>query len=494
MNYMFLQYILHLGDVGWKSQLFARIGSYLVAVSLKEGRIIYRYFECDDHRELRKIESLIGDRQQSVLLLELSEHESDPTTAFCPTISTGSCREAEDLFKSMNKTGMLRFLLSEPHTAEEAVCEVLLANAASDSNQTKYDLETVLRVHRQDPRPRSYLGNSVPKELCEIDLKNIIDESRFFTVFNIPKSATYFMAPYVASGVSIPYACNHTVPNSMRIKIPKDFKVFHEYKFYSMEVAARVANYVKTADQLSAIKLIGTLWQLQESIVLYGGLLNSEPAQIDDKYSSRHWKWYKDCGPEKVIEDDAINSNEAILSIKHCTGTIQNRSSFLTQNAWNLSRNLAYYSKLHTQWLYDFMFISDSGLELESPIELSAEEAASSIASKPARKQVDKPIVYMIQVTDNSLQRHKINLSTIKKVFKNLGLLSAEARTRIKKIVFICIVPDLISTKGITVCTGAAKSQIISWEAAMLELKVAVPCEAFVVKANIRPGEVKTVT
>jgi hypothetical protein len=100
----------------------------------------------------------------------------------------------------------------------------------------------------------------------------------------------------------------------------------------------------------------------------------------------------------------------------------------------------------------------------------------------------------MIQVTDNSLQRHKINLSTIKKVFKYLGLLSAEARTRIKKIVFICIVPDLISTKGITVCTGAAKSPNISWEAAMLELKVAVPCEAFVVKANIRPGEVKTVT
>ena len=491
MNYMFLHYILHLGDVGWKSQLFARIGDYLVAVSLKKGVINYRYFECTNHRDLNKLKNLIGDREQSVLLLELFEHESDPNTAFCPTISTGSCREAGDLFKSMNKTGRLRFLLSEPHTAEEAVCEVLLANAASESNQIKYDLESVLRKHRQDPRPRSYLSDHLPKKLCEIDLQNIINESRYFSVFNIPKSVTYFIAPFVAAGVRIPYACNETVPDSMRKEIPNDIKIFHEHKFYSMEVAARVANYVKTPDQFSAMKLIGTLWQLQESIVLYGGLLKIEPAPIDDMYSSRYWQWYKDCGPEKVIKGRAINSSGAILSIQHCTGTIQNPRSFLQQNAWNLYRNLAYFSKLHTQWLYDFLFVSESGLEI--PTGLSVEEAAL-LASKSARKQADAPIVYLIQVTDNSLQRHKFNLSTIKKVFENLGLLSAEARTRIKKIVFVCIVPDSVSTKGITVCTGSAEFPNISWAAAMKELKVAVPCEAFVVKAYIRPGKIKTMT
>ena len=98
-------------------------------------------------------------------------------------------------------------------------------------------------------------------------------------------------------------------------------------------------------------------------------------------------------------------------------------------------------------------------------------------------------MLYMIQVTDLTPQKHAINISTLTTVLEKLQLRSAEAAARIAKVVFVYVVSDThlaASIGGIVVKDAEGKS--LSWaDASASRLAEGIAAEAYIVRAKTTP-------
>ena len=465
MNFMFLQYIANLGETSWKNRVFVRIDLMVAEVHLSScGEIKFSYHKFLDLRDLRVFQ--FDDHSNSVMIFDLEESETDPQIMGCPMISSTSSRDANTMFKSAYKSRKLSFLLAEPHTALEAICETLMINTAAAIAATSnggegatttsnfLDMNTVLANHKLDPRPRIYLSESdVKKQFSGAHLTKLFRGVEIdYTVFNIPQGASNYMAPYVAPGVIIPYA-TEDIPIK-GVYQEAGFEGFrHVYRYFNDEYTRLAALKVRTSAQLDSIRMVGVLHQIQEYHVLYGGLLEN-PAEIESKYTNKYWEWFNDFGYKakgtfKFQKEESLGtpSMGGKPSLQLCVGRMHFETTVvMNKAAWKLIPDHVYSSTKHNQRLYDFLFVST--YDLKMPKKLQQQQ------QKQNKEENEKLIVYMVQVTGRPLQDHKFGLSTIRDVFEGLQLLSAETKNNIRKVVFVCVLPHSTKTSnGITVIT-----------------------------------------
>lgn len=507
MNYMLLQFISHLGEEHWKSRVFVRIRNILAEVYLESSGVHYRYNKFLDLDSLSCFYYTCCT--DTVLLLELGEKEVDPDVEI-PTITSTSSRKADCVFKTMNKSKRLSFLLAEPHTAEEAVCEVLLANAASPGS---FDLLTVLKKHRTDPRPRAYLGD---KAIVHPGLNGIqygFKNPLEFSALNIPEQATRVMAPYVAPGVIIPYAEGTSIPMHMfsQAHAPGFSGPRHVYRYFNDQYALKAGTFIETWHDLRAVRNVGVLWQIHECHVLYGGLLIDKEQDakssrrqralapeatseleaayvpstvIDNIHSSENWQWFRDCGPNAALRVEDI-VDEPTPSLRRCVDVVRHHRAILQQPAWGLLRDHVYASTAHNRWLYDFLFVTSKPFQ-----------TTTTMTANPELEGESKATVYMVQVTDRLVDDHPFELASVEKVLRGLSLLTLEATQHISKVVFvfvICNSREVSSTSGITVTTQdveTGETKYLSWNEAVraVDLPQAIECEAYIVRAQLTTG------
>ena len=295
LSHLLLEYLQHMGEVGWYDNVLVRIGSTLLCFSYDQtttNQVTVYSADCDDLADTESLCNKIyrmrlqqkdynSDENDGtldvVLLLELKEMESDPKFAL-PFFTSASSREAQKTLVSLMK-GQGKFYLRDPHSFPELyfMREILHITTSCAGLPSRLQLREY--ADRVGNLPRFLLSADTH---CSVTARcGIIDSSasKFFIladrldVWNIPDYMKFFAAPYVRKGVRYPLVptycaleegsgeyveCNWNQANAV---------LLHEFRFLSDDLCRTISKIVKDSAGVEAMEKYGFFYQWIESIV-----------------------------------------------------------------------------------------------------------------------------------------------------------------------------------------------------------------------------------
>ena len=290
LSHLLLEYLHHMGEVGWYDNVLVRIGSTLQCFSYDQtttNQVTVYSADCDDLADTESLCNKIyrmrlqqkdynSDENDGtldvVLLLELKEMESDPI------FTSASSREAQKTLVSLMK-GQGKFYLRDPHSFPELyfMREILHITTSCAGLPSRLQLREY--ADRVGNLPRFLLSADTH---CSVTARcGIIDSSasQFFIltdrldVWNIPDYMKFFAAPYVRKGVRYPLVptycaleegsgeyvkCNWNQANAV---------LLHEFRFLSDDLCRTISKIVKDSAGVEAMEKYGFFYQWIESIV-----------------------------------------------------------------------------------------------------------------------------------------------------------------------------------------------------------------------------------
>lgn len=288
-------------------------------------------------------------RNDVVLVLEMSETETDPRFVHIPTVVALSARDVKTSLKTFLKTGQLYFTARPPHTeAELMVLATALFHSGNPNDRDELccnmalpvgsSLAEVLGVVKKridiiGPLAREVLGTDAAYSLwvnameTTENIGEFLDLRKSVNIFDLPQTAKYYVAP---------------LPNSQNMILGRR----------SMELIlehARKAN-------MATIRRMGLEWQLAEAVFLHYYLLGKANPHggehVPPTWNFRNWEFFKNPGPgQRLKAEHGLSREEAdALRSEHTkqTQTGYFTTSVLSKSVCDLDPAFVYVSTTHS--------------------------------------------------------------------------------------------------------------------------------------------------
>ena len=327
LNIILLQLFQSLVDPAQPlKDVFQRAGKVLYHYLLVDGKIVCTevpgagkdldalafYFKAFKHPET--IITGLVPRNDVVLLLEMTEKESDPSVAHIPTVVALSARDVKNSLKTMYKDGSLDFAARPPHTEGELmVLATALFHAGGRAklcSNLQLPMESsLLDVRRQikqrieaiGPLAREVLGSRVVYTGWLDALEKTANVGEFLELrqnvdmYELPSTAKYYVAP---------------LPNAQLMLLGRR----------SMELILRDAR----EDNIANIRRMGFEWQLAEAVFLHYYLLGKanshEGEQVPPGWNFRNWEFFRNPGADRFLQaKHSLPRKEAVALRKEHT-------------------------------------------------------------------------------------------------------------------------------------------------------------------------------
>ena len=475
INSILIELLNHLGEEGWPSMVLFRHGASVYTFTT--SGVTHARFKYSDLEEY----SLQYKYTNSVLILELSESESDPIINM-PFILAVSARNLKSKLKTIDQTLGHEFMLVTPPDVEE-VC--LMAEAVMDicpkndifEGKSKEDAVSIVRE-------RAFQVGAVPRYLfCEYNFfKRRLDEMaksasvslsfdfEDLSVNNIPKVAQYLVAPYFRSHVINPiftlnyeeaasdYFNSLTGDEHERLMHSRSLSSF-EFRYLCDNALIIHIKALRDPRDIEVIKRVGFEYQLSEAIIKFGGILIPKFYEKIDDISSDHWEWHKNVIYKEFLSRHSMLPKDKIPVLPRCSAEIIFRGQYFNGDVSELSSDRLYRGSFHNLALYEYFTVDHNN-----------------------------KMIYLYQITALDLSDHPFAMSTVKEVMTKLGMF--EDRNLEYRVTLLCFTDwSRSSTHGTKLFdNNLNKNNVTLTHLRSIKNEVALRFEIYIIRARLLPS------
>ena len=426
INHILIELLSHLGEDSWPSMVAYRIENDLFSFT-SSGVTSTRISYADLHEY-----SKIHQRDNSVLILELQESETDPVIRR-PFILAVSARNLSQKLKTVRKSGGREYMLISPPEVEEvclmaeAIMDIYPDNDIFKGMSKEEAISTVqTRALQIGAIPRylfckSFRFESRLNELIASESKELTTELDQLSVDNIPKLAQLLMAPYLRPGVTNPIISQryekaaseylNSLPaedRNERMAMSSTFSTFSHVFRYLSDFAKQIHYFsLRSSLDVARVKRLGYDYQLAEEIISLGILIPKPSERVDDRITSDNWEWHGNVNYNQKLSRNSKLPNEMIPMFPRSSAQIKFGGMYYIGDVSELKGDCLYRGKDHNLALYEFFNVDHV-----------------------------KKIIYLYQVTTIDLSKHPFYLSTISRVMEKLSMF--EERNLEYKVRLLC--------------------------------------------------------
>ncbi len=169
-----------------------------------------------------------------------------------------------------------------------------------------------------------------------------------------------------------------------------------ELCFHSEILRITASKHVFEPAQVLAMRLYGLTYQIQESLVLYGGLLNNAGNHVHYSQKAENWEWFHNSDYPSAIK---TAFEEIKMNWPKCTSFCSYGATHLSNPFYSLDEKNVYQSSVVNGALYDFLTL---------------------------RKDSDTSLwdIHMFQSTEESIHSHTFTLNVFLEVLRKLYVLT----------------------------------------------------------------------
>jgi hypothetical protein len=228
-NYVLMEFLEHIGEPGWPDTVLLRIPNRIYQFKLNDGKIAITSIPGETLRDVEShCDGISLETSRAVLLLEMDEHEVNPTIGSMPVLVSLSASEGTDTLKTYSKSGVLWMLIA-PMSLDEVEEATLLMYYLSRVplrfiNETRLatmqdiTVDDILKeIRKRYPwvggKLRELFGSAADfgSHRSRVKALTLRRDDLTVDIFNMPKGSKFYLSSFIKPGVVEPrYGASYT--------------------------------------------------------------------------------------------------------------------------------------------------------------------------------------------------------------------------------------------------------------------------------------------